>query len=335
MFERIRSYFRDIRISLDVPQYERQCRYEHEQQAKRSFSTKQLDDEKKRLQATIESQASTKFDPLINEMEAGRRRHQVIANDTDFMLSYFVRNYKQEIDDLYAEKEATSLKKGELHEKIAKTNQLLSEAFEEKEKAYSNLNYNKERIDSWHEKSDRTPWLFGNAGKKLPKHSMFGQSFGDLDSYKYHRDSAYDDVQEVKRQIDSLKINQHTTSSEIEQVRKEVGGLFSRIELAKKDRSKMYELKKAGHNRRDLQSKLDGSLVEINKLSLKISDKEAKRREYIALEEHRHGVIDLESKIREIEQKRSQFLGSFDLEESQQERKRLHRQAWLRQRGIA
>jgi hypothetical protein len=335
MLERIKSYFRDIRISLDFPQYERQCHCEHEQQAQRRFSTKPLDDERKKLLGRIESQASTKFDALINEKKVERRRHQAIANDTESMLSYFVRNYKEELDDLYADKDAAFSKKGVLYEKNNKIKELLSEAFEEKDKAYTDLNYNKERIDSWYAKSDRTPWLFGNAGKKLPKHSLFGQSFGDLDSYKYHRDSAYDDVQEAKSQIDSLKRDQHALDTEIGQVKKEINELLSRINQAKKDRSKMYELKTAGHNRRDLQSKLDGSLVEINKLSLEIDGIEAEIREYIALEKHRYGVIDLESKIREIEQKRSQFLGSFELEENQQERKRFHREAWLKQRGMA
>lgn len=335
MFERIKNYFRDIRISLDFPQYERQCRREHEQQAQRRFSTKELDDEKKKLLARIESQASAKYDALINEKVVGIKCHQAIANDTDYLLSYFIRNYKQELDDLYAEKDVLFQRKGGLYEKNNEIRELLSDAFDEKDKAYSDLNYHKERIDSWYAKSDRTPWLFGNAGRELPKHSLFGQSFGDLDSYKSHRDSAYDDVKEAKSKIDDLKQDQHALNAEIGQVKKEIDELLSKINQAKKDRSKMYELKKTGHNRRDLQSKFDGLYLEIDKLTSEICGMKADKNEYIALEKHRYGVMDLETKIKEIEQKRSQFLDSFELEEYQQKRKRFHREAWLKQRGMA
>jgi uncharacterized coiled-coil DUF342 family protein len=335
MFQRIKNRFRNIQISRDFPQYERQCRYEHEQRAQRIFSTKQLDDERKNLLARIESQASTKYDALINEKEVERKYHQAIANDTESMLSYFVRNYKQELDDLYAKKDALFSKKDELYEKRNEIRELLSEAFEKKDKAYSDLKYYKERINSWYAKSDRTPWLFGNAGKKLPKHSLFGQSFGDLDSYKYHRNTADNDVKKANSQIYSLKQEQHALNAEIGQVKEEIGALSIRIDQAKKDRSKMYELKKSGYNRRDLQSKIDGLFVEINKLSSGISIIEANKEEYIVVEKHRYGVMDLEAKIRDIEQKRSQFLNSFELEENQKERKRVHREAWLKQRGMA
>jgi hypothetical protein len=42
-----------------------------------------------------------------------------------------------------------------------------------------------------HNKSERTPWLLVYGGKKIQNHSMFGQSFGDLDFYKSDRDKAY------------------------------------------------------------------------------------------------------------------------------------------------
>jgi hypothetical protein len=49
----------------------------------------------------------------------------------------------------------------------------------------------KNNIKSWHNKSERTPWLLGYGGKRIQNHSMFGQSFGDLDFYKSDRDKAY------------------------------------------------------------------------------------------------------------------------------------------------
>jgi hypothetical protein len=335
MFERIKNYFRDVRISLDFPQHERQCRCEHEQQAERQFSTKQLDDESGKLLTRIGALASSQFDSLIKTKEEGRERFQSSANDTKSKLSYFLRFYKKELDELQTAKDVLFSQKRELYEKKNKVKDLLSVAFEEKDKAYSELNYYKERIDSWYAKSDRTPWLFGNAGKELPKHSFFGQSFGDLDSYKYHRNSAHDDAQEAKSRIGNLKQDQHELGTEIAQLKREIDALFDQINHVKKDQFTMHELKKAGHNKQDLQTKLDGIHTAINKLSSEINGLESSKREFIILEKHRHGVMDLESTIREIKQKKGQFLGSFDLEPNQQERKRLHRETWLKKRNIA
>ncbi|TXT21165.1 MAG: hypothetical protein FD134_2743 [Gallionellaceae bacterium] len=334
MFERITNFFREIRIDLDFPQYERRCRHEHEQQAQRRFSTKQFDDEKKKLLDTIESKARTNYDDSIDKKKVERGSHEVNAIEIESMLSYFVRNYNQELDDLHAQKDAAGTKKSQLHEKKNEVKELLSDAFGEKDSAYSKLNYYKDRIDSWYAKSDRTPWLFGNAGKKLPTHSMFGQSFGDLDSYKSHRDSAYDDVERSKTKIGHLKQEQDKITNDIKQVKHDIGEIFDRINQAKNDRSRMFELKNDGHNRTELQSRLDGVSLEIRKFSLEIAGLESKRSEYITSEKLRCGVLDLDAKVREIEQKRKQFIDSFELEELKQERRRSHREAWLKQRSM-
>ena len=65
MFETIKNFFQEIRIDLDFPRYERQCRQEHEQQAERIFSTKQSNDEINKLISEIESHANTIYDDLI------------------------------------------------------------------------------------------------------------------------------------------------------------------------------------------------------------------------------------------------------------------------------
>ena len=211
----------------------------------------------------------------------------------------------------------------------------LSEAFDEKSSAYSELNHYKDRIDSWYARSDRTPWLFGNAGKRLPKHSLFGQSFGDLESYKYHRDSAYKDVQAARSKIGDLREDQHELHRVIGHVKEEIGDLFEKINQVKKDRSKMYELKKIGHQRKELQKKLDELRNIISSLTGEIENVLQSKHEFINQEKHRRGVVELEAKIRKIEAEKEQFLKSFDSEESRQNRKRAHREIWLKHRGVA
>jgi hypothetical protein len=199
VFKQVKNPFSNIRIRLDFPRYERQCWHEHEQKAKRNFSTKQLDDERENLLAWIESKASEKYDDLLRDKEAERTLRQTMASDTEELLSYFLRQYKQELEDLHAEKDALVVKKRKLHESKSAISDALTEAYAEKDEAYSELSYYNDEIDSWYAESERTPWLLGNGGKKLPKHALFNQSFGDLDSYKESRDSAGADIEAATR----------------------------------------------------------------------------------------------------------------------------------------
>jgi chromosome segregation ATPase len=335
MFDRIKRFVREVRIDLDFPRYERQQRDEHEQQAQKRFSTEQLNIEKAKLIQKIESEASSKFNASILEKENNKKRAEEETKETEYLLSFFLRHYKEELNELYAEKDELLSKKKALFDNLSEIKESLSEAFDDKNKAYSELNHYKDRIDSWHAKSDRTPLLFGNAGKKLPKHSLFGQSFGDLDSYKYHRDSAYEDVRAAKSQIGDLKQDQHELYGAIEDVKEEIGEVFAQINQVKTDRSKMYELKKSGYQRNELQEKLNELHVTTSALAAEIQKIIESRKEFINQQKHRYGVVDLEAKIRKIEEQKEQFMNSFDLEKNKQERKRLHREIWLKQRGVA
>ena len=335
MFDRIKHFVQEVRIDLDFPRYERQQRDEHEQQAQKRFSTEKLKIEKEKLLKKIEAEANFKFNASIHEKKNNKKQLEEAAKEIESLLSFFLRNYKEEIDDLYAEKDVLFSKKNTLYDDLSEIKKFLSEAFDDKNKAYEELNHYKNRIDSWYSKSDRTPWLFGNAGKKLPKHSLWGQSFGDLDSYKHHRDSAYDDVQSEKKRIGDLKQDQHEIHRAIGDVKEKIGVVFTRINQVKKDRSTMYELKKSGYQRKNLQEKLNELCVKIAALAAEIQNIIKSKKEFIYQEKQRHGVIDFETKIRKIEAQKEKFLDSFDLEENKKERKLLHREIWLKKRGVA
>jgi hypothetical protein len=81
--------------------------------------------------------------------------------------------------------------------------------------------------------------------------------------------------------------------------------------------------------------KLDGLRLKINGLSVEIDEICERKKGYVVQEKHRCGVLELETKMRDIEQNKKRFADSFDLEENERERKRLHREVWLRQRGVA
>jgi hypothetical protein len=57
---------------------------------------------------------------------------------------------------------------------------------------------------------ERTPWLFGNRGKKLPDHTLFGQSFGDLDGYTADRERACAEIGSCKAAIAEIAGRQKT-----------------------------------------------------------------------------------------------------------------------------
>jgi len=334
MFERIKKYFRDVRINLDFHKYEQHCRLKHKKQAERNYSTALLEKNKNNLLSQINSQASHKFDGFIKSKREEINSAQSIAKEKESKLSYFTRYYKQEINELYKDKDKLLLRKNMLYENNDELKRDISEAFEEKKKAYKELNYYKDQVDEWHAKSSRSGWLFGNAKKKLPKHSLFGQSFGDLDSYKYSRDSAYKDVREAKNQIGYLKQEQHKLHLEITEIKNKVGDIFNQINQAKKDRGKMYELKEAGYNKNKLQKELADIYTFIQETNAKLLNIESDKYKYVVTEKHSTGVIELESKIAAIKMKKEQFINSFDLKENLQKRKKAHRELWLKKRNM-
>ena len=335
MFDRIKKYFRDLRIDMDFPAYERRCRSKYEEQAERKYSVKALEHEREQLCEKIVLQARDKYEDAINQKIEERRISEAHSVEIESLLFYFNRHYKQELDDLYSKKDSLISTKRDLYEELSRLKESLSEAYDDKSKAYGKLNYYRGRIDSWYRESKRTPWLLGNGGKKLPKHSLFGQSFGDLDSYKYSRDSVYEDVKDAKSEIASLKEDMDKLYQHIGELKTEVASIFQKINGVKDDRSKMYELKQAGHNRRNLQSKLEDVTKKINHVDAETMVLEEKKAAYINLLQHRYGIDNLDSKINQIENNKRRYLKSFYLVENQNERRRLHRQAWLSQRGMA
>ncbi|MGB3960830.1 MAG: hypothetical protein WBK95_01200, partial [Sulfurimonas sp.] len=304
-------------------------------EAERTYSTRQIDTEINTRISEIESQASNHFDEAIKVKNVEVKKLNLLRNEKVAILSYFTRDYGQELDLLYEEKEKITSRKNELYGKEKELRSLFSEAVEKKNQSHEELNHYKRKIDSWYARSDRTPLLFGNTGKKLPKHSIFGQSFGDLNSYKYYRDSAYEKVKRAKNEISDIKQRQHKLHEKITQEKREINTLSAQIDEIKKSRTRMYELKMAGNNNRNLKAMIDEFHWGINKLTSEISELETNKKKYILEEKNRHGIMDLESQVRRIKQEKNQFLNDFDLEENQQKRKRLHREAWLNQRATS
>jgi hypothetical protein len=334
MFKRVKNFIYDVRINLDYPRYEREQKIEHERQAQTRFSTRELKNEITQLLIAIETKANLNFYTLILDKEKDKQTHESLLKNTEEHLVFFLRDYKEELNDLYSEKETLYSKKKQYYSDLKAVETSLSNAFSEKKSLHLSLRNYERDIKSWHAKSKRTTWLGGNSGKKIPKHSFFGQSFGDLDSLKSHRNSTYHDIQTLKRKISSLQVTKKETYHDITLIKLRIDDIASQIEQVKADRSKLYELKKSGFQKEKLQEELKGFKDIIDSLSSQIDTVSKNKEEFILQEKYRLGVIDLESKTRKVDDERTKFIKTFQSDEHKKLRKLTHRKLWLEQKGV-
>lgn len=206
----------------------------------------------------------------------------------------------------------------------------LKVAFTDKAEAYDELNECKDNIDSWYAKSDRTPWLLGNGGKKIPSHSMFGQSFGDLDSYKYARDQAYSNVESCKDEIGDLKSEIDHNKRNIDQVKQDIINLNLNIQQCKDDRKRMYDLKKDGITKENTQIEIDKLRVVLKIKQAELDTQEREEKSFIFKKKQETGVIGLEGKIKVIVINKSKFITEFDSSENNLIRVNEHRASWFK-----
>ena len=335
MFDRIVNFTRNIRIKIDFPRYEKECRLGHKRLAEKLHSTQQLQTEMQSHISKINDQADALFKKDISIIRAGITQIKTNISSNEQTLGYFTRFYKQEIDALYEEKNKLFSEKKHIYNSKNELSSELSVAFEGKKSAYKKLNEHKSSIDSWYAKSNRTPWLFGNSGKKIKKHSVFGQSHGDLDSYKYQRDEAYKDVQRFKKEIDMLKQKQNRFNERINEIKRAISSLVHDINTVKADRARMYELKTEGFNKHKLQHALKELDVDLKIKQANLSELVSKRSEFVTAEKYRHGVIELEKKIKDIQERKIEYIKEFDLENNYKQRIKEHRHIWLKEKNLA
>lgn len=333
IFDRIKNYIQELRISMDFKRQEMLSWEKHKQIADERFSTAKLRREISDLLARIESDAAQHFDNNISRHETlliARKSERTRKKEALAMLT---RNYKARLDALYASKQALlDEKRGLLAERDSLRNPL-KHAFLEKDEAYCELNSAKEDIARWYRNSERTPWLFGNGGKELPKHSFFGQSFGDLEGYKACRDSAFEDVCEAKETIGRIKAQQKKLSDQIHRIAERVGDVINEISQTKTERSRMYALKKSGVTVDSLNVAIGTLNSAIRRTELDITKLKDDRLEHVEQGKTFMGVRAKEDEIERIEDQKEMFLAEFDKPESTVRRAEAHRKAWFESRA--
>jgi hypothetical protein len=334
MFKRVLTYFREVRIKLDFPKYESECRTQHDAKAEKLHAISAMEEEARALASSIGLASDSLYKDSILNARFKISAFESKVSHLESLLNYLVRDYKHELDLLYEEIHALSDEKNKLHSERDLIGTKLHEALQRKNSAHKRVNSAKADISSWYAKSDRTPIFFGNSGKKLPKHAIFGQSFGDLDGYKSTRDFASREVMREGSIISELKSRQQIISERINRASQLIGLQVEKIEQVKKDRTRMFELKRQGVSVKGLRVELDESnhLLHLERAAL--DQLESMRKGQITAERYRRGLVNLEDAIHALREKKARFLKEFDLSANRDARIKQHRQIWLKDHGI-
>lgn len=333
MFKKFRAYIRELRISRDFRRYDQVCRKAHEQEAALKYCDSALQAKLARLNRSICERSTEIYGRDQEEAQncvkqAAQKQSEVLG-----LLEYFLRSYKAELDELYHRKSQLLDAKSALWDEINSLKADKSAAHSGKDAAYRDLNAAKDRVDAWYRRSRRS--VFGNAGRELPKHSLFGQSFGDLDGEKYDRDRAYERVQAYRSEIDAIKRSLDSCFRQLDANKSSISEVFSEIQQVKADRTYMYQLKKQGLSRSDLQrevTSVGGELVEAKAAVTKIKKR---KEEFESQEQIRCKVPEIQAQIDALRAAKRSFLSSFSFPENVEKRRAEHRMLWCRQRGTS
>jgi hypothetical protein len=329
MLQRLKSLINNTRIFFDYFSYEKECRNNHEVHASNKFPISDLTERVSKLRNDVSNLASDNFDRQITSISSKLAKSRSEGTNSARLLSLFKRHYKEELDELYRGKDALYQEKKDLYKKIGTVDDLLSEAYREKDFAYENANDAQNRVDSWHSSSKRTPWLFGNGGKKIPEHHLFFRSHGDLSGHKNERSAAYERANSARDRISNFRSRKQNIYDEISMVKIQINNFKKSINKVKSDRQEMYDLKKQGHSYKSIKGHLSECQNIAAKEAKSLDDLKQEKSNFEQRELTEVGVFDLECKLTTMVEERKIFISSFDEKENILKRKEEHRREWL------
>jgi archaellum component FlaC len=295
----------EVRINASFAPYEREQHELHTENARKRFSVAELEAELSRVMRPAWTEANERYVAPISAIKSQITSASTQIGTSAQQLAVFDRDYKNELDLLYNGLDSLKAQRTVLQE--------------QKSAAHSRLERAKDDIQSWHNKSSRTPWLFGNGGKKLPNHSIFGQSFGDLDGYKSDRSSAVQDLQRCGLEIGRIK-------DRSEDIKQKVGAV-------KNDRQQMFDLKKQGLYPAKIKRTIASLENQVRTLTASITKLERERAQFLEQARHQRGAVALEAQIKNLKAMKAEFITSFDDPAAKEARRRAHRELWLKMHG--
>jgi len=334
MFQRIKTFFRENRIQVDFPSYEAAKLQAHIAEANRCYDAGQLEKEVADIVKKCCSAANEKFSWQRSaiEQEIYPIRNKIQGKRST--LAFFERDYKNELNKLYEQK------RFHLEEKTVLINEmkvLQKERLTAKESlndAFDRLESAKDDIDSWYGKSERNQLFFGNGGKKLPNHSIFGQSFGDLEGYKDERDEAFSDIKNSKHELSSINDKKSVNKRLLEQNKGSLNKVFEQIDATKTARQHMFDLKQQGVKYQVVKKELSDLLTRLSALNSRLNQLQSEWSVFIKQMEIRMGIDERKTIITEIKARKARFLDEFHTPQNIEARRVVHREKWLFEHGI-
>lgn len=285
--------------------FEEQCHREYKAEADRQFATEELEEDLSRRMSRVRIDLEERYGRRIGDMREEVRGLPSLKSILQEQLAVFDRPYKSELDLLH----------GDLTTLRAQMQQL----YADKSAAHARLNTAKSDIESWHSKSKRTPWLFGNGGKPLPKHSLFGQSFGDLDGYKADRNAAVRDIDRISKRIGELKA--------------QMALLQDQISAVKASRQKMFDFRAEGNHpgkiKREIR-RVEGREQDLYRAIAELSATQAGAFETARA---KNGVAELERAILDRKAARTAYMARFQDKQAKATRKSFYRNEWIIKHG--
>lgn len=333
LWKGVHRFVEDFRIDADFPRFEQERRAAHEAGANLRFDTTQVEREIEAIIRTAEAEGSAAYGAQIRRLGSSMYALQPEINELRTQLELLSRDYRQELYTLYAEKASLLSVKHELFEQMKALQKERADAQVELREAYVDLNEAKSSIDSWYAKSGRTPWLFGNGGKKLPDHSLLGQSFGDLDGYKADRVRASDEIGSCKSIIEKIVTRQKANRVLLDENRASLNRVFESIEAVKASRQRMFDLKDQGVHRHGVDAVLAELVLQEAALQKELSHQRGAMAALVEQQAARLGIEERRRAVSALREKRSLHLIAFDAPEQRAARQQAHRDWWLSERA--
>ena len=303
MFNWLTNLVDDARIAFAYLGYERECRNQWVADAERTYSMTNIEQNIKALMVKPLCHVASTFNAPISELEARSANVRRVVSEAKDKLSILERDYKSELDAAYADLNETRAELDECRQNISD--------------AYDELKEAKDNLDSWYSRAEGN-W-FGNGGKKLPKRAFFGQDLSDRDRYKYDRDSAASDVGRYKSERTRIEHRMDEARAKVRQI--------------KDARQAMFDLKKAGFDKRIVTSAINTGSNDLRTIGEEIAQIEKSRDQFIHQSKLSLGIYDLEKEIERLLKEKDARIKAFYSEPVILERKTKHRAEWLAARG--
>lgn len=296
MFEGIRRWWLNVRIDADFHRFDAQARAAHIARADQRFSTVALLAERDRLMEPHRKRCEHAFGEPMRILRGALARIEATIALTREQIDLLQTDYEALLQPLY--------------EDCHQIKERGAELVEQKAQARSDLSSAKRSIQNWHRKSS-SDGLFGNGGRGLPSHSLFGQSFGDLDAYKEDRSNAVGSIREAKELLHELQEDWDETQQEIEHL--------------KERQSRQKELWDQGLRLPALRDRLQRATERHAEQAEILRRMETKRQAFLDQSWHSSGAQTVQDAIVAAEKARKAFIESFDEPSNKEGRRTEHR----------